>query len=359
MKPETQKENKSARRKGNRSTYLLIPVLLIVVVGLLFFIVSKQEESTGSPQQPGTHYSIWKKITRTFTGDTDQAKVETTKKIPGKTSSSGTETAGGEKNRVASTQQEGNENTGTVGKSTAAPETSSPSPTSQNNEHSTLPAADSLQTILSGKSNSCQQAADKINAFYAHLDSQPYIQAFHLGKKSRVYFSELIQKLLDNPPVITRETDDLFTVLKNTAHFYRVIGKNNITIIKTILDKEKPYIENTLADFYLLSEFPDCLQKSFPLHIPAYSIYDYAGFFLNTMGGRLYLFRRDSVSRMTVSYYGVLVIDNANKESNNRDGIQIKQAIDSLISEMETSGNQLRLKDKYLDKLYDLKEKYQ
>jgi hypothetical protein len=62
---------------------------------------------------------------------------------------------------------------------------------------------------------------------------------------------------------------------------------------------------------------------------------------------------------MTVSYYGILVIDKANKEFKNRDGIQIKKAIDSLISEMENSGKQLKLKDKYLDKLYDLKEKYQ
>jgi hypothetical protein len=221
------------------------------------------------------------------------------------------------------------------------------------------PKGDTLQTVLSGTTDSCQEASKKVNAFYTHLDNQPYIKDFHLGKSSSVYFSELIQKLLDNPPVISRETDDLFTVLKNTAHFYRIIGKKNIIILKTILDKEKPYIENTLADFYVLTNYPDCLQKTFSLRVPPYSIYDYAGFFLNTMGGRLYLFRRDSVSRMTVSYYGILIVDKANRESNNRDGIQIKQAIKSLITEIENSGNQLLLKDRYLDKLYELKEKNQ
>jgi len=221
------------------------------------------------------------------------------------------------------------------------------------------PKGDTLQTVLSGTTDSCQEASKKVNAFYTHLDNQPYIKDFHLGKSSSVYFSELIQKLLDNPPVISRETDDLFTVLKNTAHFYRIIGKKNIIILKTILDKEKPYIENTLADFYVLTNYPDCLQKTFSLRVPPYSIYDYAGFFLNTMGGRLYLFRRDSVSRMTVSYYGILIVDKANRESNNRDGIQIKQAINSLITEIENSGNQLLLKDRYLDKLYELKEKNQ
>jgi len=355
MKPENQNETKSARRKRKKSTFYLVPILLILVVGVLFFIVSKQEESTGSSQHPGYEQSIWRKITSTFSGGSGKHKVENAKEKTGKTTSPGTQTTDKQKNRIASEQQNGAENSDIS--STIMTGTSSSN--SQSNEHPGMSAPGSLQAVLSGNSDTCQQAADKVDAFYAHLDKQPYIQAFHLGKKSRVYFSELIQKLLNNPPVITRETDDLFTVLKNTAHFYRVIGKNNITLIKTILDKEKPYIENSLADFYLLTTFPHCLKKSFSLNVPQYSIYDYAGFFLNTMGGRLYLFRRDSASRMTVSYYSILVIDKANKESSNRDGIQIRQAIDSLISEMENSGNQLKLKDKYLDNLYDLKEKYQ
>jgi hypothetical protein len=62
---------------------------------------------------------------------------------------------------------------------------------------------------------------------------------------------------------------------------------------------------------------------------------------------------------MAINYYGILIIDKANRESNNRNGIQIIPAIDALIAEIENSGNQLRYKDRYLDKLYDLKEKYQ
>ena len=221
------------------------------------------------------------------------------------------------------------------------------------------PAVNDAERSIMPGANSTTQAVDTVNAFFSHLDAQPYIQSFHLEKPSNVYFTELIQKLADNPPVISRETDDLFTVLKNTAHFYRIIGKDNIIILKTILDQEKPYIEEALANFYVLAESPDSLQKNLSLRLSPESLYNYAGFFLNTMGGRLYLFRRDFVSRMTVSYYGILVIDKANRESNNRNGIQIKQAIDALIADIENSGDQLRLKERYLDKLYELKEKYQ
>jgi hypothetical protein len=118
-------------------------------------------------------------------------------------------------------------------------------------------------------------------------------------------------------------------------------------------------MEDILAGAYALSECPNCLQEGFSIHNSPESLYNYACFFLNTMGGRLYLFRRDSVSRMTITYYGILIIDKANRESNNRNGIQIKPAIDALIAEIENSGAQLRLKEGYLDKLYELKEKYQ
>ena len=205
----------------------------------------------------------------------------------------------------------------------------------------------------------CEQATDSILSFYDHLDQQPYIQEAKLGSKSYVYFTSLIQKLLDNPPVVTRETDDLFTILQNTAHFFRVIGKKNIMIVKGILHNEKNIFEKILANYYFLVQQPDCSMKNLALTIPENSLYDYAGFFLNTMGGRLYLFRRDSHSRMTIIYYAILVIGQANQNGTNRHGIQITQPIDSLIAEIESVGTHLKLREQYLDKLYELKEKYQ
>ncbi|MFW2366997.1 MAG: hypothetical protein ACN4GW_11310 [Desulforhopalus sp.] len=203
-----------------------------------------------------------------------------------------------------------------------------------------------------------QYLTDQLNAFYEHLDQQPYMQAFKLEEPSRTHFSKLIQKVLDNPPVVTRETDDLFTLLKNTAHFFRILGKNNIVVLKGILDREKDSFEDILQTFYTLTLHPEYLQEEYSITLPFDSIYDYAGFFLNTMGGRLYLFRRDSTSRMVVSYYAILVVDRAGEEGSADHGIDLRPAIDFLIDEIETGGARLRLKDQYLDTLYDLKEKY-
>lgn len=198
----------------------------------------------------------------------------------------------------------------------------------------------------------------ELNAFYSHLDRQPYMQTFGLKEPSKAHFSKLLQKLMDNPPVVTRETDDLLTLLKNTAHFFRILDQENITLLKGILDREKKSFEQILKTFYTLTYQPEYLQKEYSLTIPADALHDYAAFFLNTIGGRLYLFRRDSASRMTVSYYSILVIDRANSEGGSRHGIDLRPAIDSLIEEIENTGKNLRFKDEYLEKLYDLKEKY-
>lgn len=203
-----------------------------------------------------------------------------------------------------------------------------------------------------------QYLIDQLNAFYTHLDQQPYMQTFKLEESSRVHFSKLIQKVVDNPPVVTRETDDLFTLLKNTAHFFRILGKNNIIILKGILDREKESLEDILQTFYTLTLHPEYLQEEYEITLPFDALYDYAGFFLNTMGGRLYLFRRDSTSRMAVSYYAILVVDRAASEGIGDHGIDLRPAIDFLIDEIETGGARLRLRDEYLDTLYDLKEKY-
>ena len=197
-----------------------------------------------------------------------------------------------------------------------------------------------------------------LNDFYSHLDQQPYMKDFNLKEPSSVHFSNLLQKLINTPPVVNNETDDLYTLLKNTAHFFRVLGKDNILALKGILDREGSSFENILKTFYTLTAYPEAIAKEYSLTLPEDALYDYAGFFLNTMGGRLYLFRRDSTSRMAVSYYSILVIDNANDESYNQYGLDIRPPIDTLINEIENTGSRLLLKEEYLDTLYDLKEKY-
>jgi len=202
-------------------------------------------------------------------------------------------------------------------------------------------------------------AVEIINNFYRSLDRQKYIQARHLNAPSQVYFPGLIQKLLDTPPVVIRETDDLYTILKNNTHFFKILGKDNILLLKEILSQEPDKIEDVIASYYLLISPPISSGQDVSLTIPENAMLQYASFFLNTMGGRLYLSRRDSRTRMLLTYYAIRIIHQANIDGKNQYGLQLQPAIDMLTADMETGGNHLRYKEAYLDNLYDLKEKYQ
>ncbi len=213
----------------------------------------------------------------------------------------------------------------------------------------------SKDTVSISPSQAPQEA---IIAFYNHLDQQKYLVSYNLGVPSEQYFSKLLQKVVDNPPIVRGEIEDLFNILQNTAHFFRIFGKKDITLLKKILDEEKDSFEDILAQFYQMTAYPEQLKARFGITLPQTAIYDYAGFFLTTMGGRLYLFRRDSTLRMTINYYSILIVDKANDNGENSHGIDILPAIKQLISELENGGASLKMQTDYLDTLYTLKDKY-
>jgi hypothetical protein len=85
--------------------------------------------------------------------------------------------------------------------------------------------------------------------------------------------------------------------------------------------------------------------------------YAYAGFFLNTLAGRSYVFRRDSNIRALVSYYSVLFLDRANDEKTNVHGIDIRPFIEfAMYDIIDRQG--LVYRKQYLARLMELKEKY-
>ncbi len=216
-----------------------------------------------------------------------------------------------------------------------------------------------VPAVLTSRQLQCEQLAVRLHTFFTHLDQKEYIQEFELGAPAQDYFLALATKLLNNPPVVSRESDDLYTILKNMAHFFRVIGGKNILILKGILDRERETIEDVAADmFSWTTGGQECSNEKFSFHAPLNKMYEYAGFFLNSMGGRSYLFRRDSRSRLLINYYAILLVDRANMEGINRHGIDINLLLPVTISEIEGS-NQLIYKEKYLDRLYELVEKYQ
>ncbi|MDF1577573.1 MAG: hypothetical protein P1P81_03910 [Desulfobulbales bacterium] len=207
--------------------------------------------------------------------------------------------------------------------------------------------------------SSCEELDQKIQEFFKYLERQPYIASYNLDNGARVQLKKLLEKLLDNPPIVARETDSLFTILTNTAHFYRVLGKENVLMIREIIIREADILEVTFALFNQWSIIGDqCRHDQTEIRLPLPKLYEYAGFFLNTLGGQSYLFRRTPHIRLLIKYYCVMVIDRANAEVVNRYGIDIVPHLESLINEIEI-GETMVYKEQYLRNLRELRNKYQ
>jgi len=207
--------------------------------------------------------------------------------------------------------------------------------------------------------NECRQTAGKIRLFFEHLDQQNYIREYTFKGSTLVHFNGIISKLIANPPVVVRETDDLFAILNNMAHFFRILGPKDILLIKDVLIHEREFIEPTMALFYRWSELEtECTDTDLDLSLPLAGLYEYAGYFINTLGGQAYLFRRELYLRHLLRYYSVLIIDRANNIDANRYGIDIRYTLDFLISEIQGNGG-LANKQTYLENLIRLQKEYQ
>jgi hypothetical protein len=204
----------------------------------------------------------------------------------------------------------------------------------------------------------CWETYDRISGFFSYLDKRNYVNLYELQGGSELHFAELFAKLYASPPVVVRETDSLLTLLRNTTHIYRVLGRSNVFLLKDIMEEESATIETTMAEFYRWSTVAsECRAKENGISLPLENLYDYASYFLTTMGGQSYLFRRTPRIRTLTKYYSVLILDRANEQGLNKHGIDIRPVLDSLIGEMEAIQS-LKAQDEYLGLLQNLKLKY-
>jgi hypothetical protein len=190
--------------------------------------------------------------------------------------------------------------------------------------------------------------------FFRYLDHKDYIKAYELREGTYKHFLKLIGKLSANPPVISGERRDIYTLTHNIAHFYRVVGKKDVFLIRDILSNEREITEPTMKLFYEWIT-KGIENKREEVKTTTKDIYEYAGFFLNTLGGKAYLSRRDSRTRILVTYYSLLILDKANRERLNRHGIDIRPPLTLLMDDIRNQKN-LKCKREYLKRLKAIRE---
>jgi hypothetical protein len=194
----------------------------------------------------------------------------------------------------------------------------------------------------------------QVLAFFNYLDGRDYVKAYALEGGSYAQYAAAVAELSASLPKVAGETESLYTTLKNVSHFFRVLGKKRTELMAEILKNEQEIMEPVMRVFYQWATGPAGTLKGKP-SLPV--MYEYASFFLNTLGGRSYLMRRDSKVRLLTTYYCILVLERANDTGMNPNGVDIRPLIVSTAKDIRSQKGLIYQKA-YLAELSRLADKY-
>lgn len=203
----------------------------------------------------------------------------------------------------------------------------------------------------------CKRITTQVAAFFHYLDSKGHINQTDIDMRAEDLFQQSFDQLAAKPPTNVGEMNSLYGLLLNVTHFYRVLGKDRLLLIKEIMDEEAAVMEPAMSVLFTWMTVCDESRPADGEPTKLNALYQYAAYFLNTLGGRSYLLRRDSRTRMLVSYYALLVIDMANDARRNEHGIDIRPHLDYLFYDINNQKG-LLYRERYLTRLAALRDKY-
>ena len=206
----------------------------------------------------------------------------------------------------------------------------------------------------------CLKIEKDIEEFFAYLDQKEYIKNLGMGEDTLSRFKDIVSELSLHMPVPAGEGLRYDSIISNIYHFYRILDLKDLIFIRSVLKNEAEAMEVNLSMFYKwLMSGDECRQGK--IQRPSLSnIYGYAGYLINSIGGRAYLFRRNTNLRLLLNYYCLLIIHEADKRKMNSYGIDIAPFLGPLSEEIEYypllyfrkeyTGNLLEIKDYYSKK---------
>jgi hypothetical protein len=207
---------------------------------------------------------------------------------------------------------------------------------------------------ITPKEMDCKQITGQVVAFFQYLDSKAYLIWPGINLRAEDLFDQISRQLTAKPPVNVGEMEDIYSLVHNVTHFYTILGKDRVELIKEMLKSESEVMEPAMAVMFAWLTVCNANTKQLDLN----TLYQYAHFFLNTLGGRSYLLRRETKLRILVNYYSLLVIDMANDAKLNAYGLDIRPHLDYVFYDINNQKG-LMYRQRYLSRLRALQNKYQ
>jgi hypothetical protein len=203
----------------------------------------------------------------------------------------------------------------------------------------------------------CAQTAKDLTEFFSYLDGKDYIRYLGPEVDTRSRFKKILKRLVAQPPVPAGEGIDARIIIRNVYHFFRVLDRKDLRLIREVIIHEQDSMEINLEMLYRWLTLGEGCPDPVGIRMPFKSVYRYAGFFLNTIGGRGYLFRRPSNLRLLVNYYCILIVHKADRIGKNNYGIDILPFIAPLRDEIDHY-SELQFIKKYTEQLNDIESYY-
>ena len=193
--------------------------------------------------------------------------------------------------------------------------------------------------------------------FFGYLDTKKYIERLHLKTDTYACFKTIIKRLTAQPPVPAGEGFATTTMVKNVFFFSRALNRKDLLFVKEVVTKEHDTLEINLEMFYRWLMLGNFCPNPGNVRPPFDVIYRYAGFFLNTTGGRSYLFRRSVTLRLLLTYYSLLIVHQADRSGKNSYGINIFPYIQPLKDEIRHYPD-LEFQNQYVRALIRIEDYY-
>jgi len=209
----------------------------------------------------------------------------------------------------------------------------------------------------SPRSMKCEELEDALRAFCRYLDAGETFRSQKTHRDSWALFTSTLESLERRPPVMSAESYRPSVIVENSFYFFRLLGKEKINIVREVIKFESDLAEPLMGImYYWLMTGRKCDKLPSPT-ATLKVMYQYAGFFLNTLGGHSYLYRQDSRIRLLTIYYSILVIHEANMRELNEVGLDLRFFLPLIFQEIQSRNDLLYVED-YLQTLTNLQLQY-
>jgi hypothetical protein len=210
---------------------------------------------------------------------------------------------------------------------------------------------------FSPKTMKCAELEQALRAFCQYLDAGETFRSQKTYGDSWALFLDILATLERKPPTISAEAYRPSLIIENSYYFFRLLKREKMDIVREVLQYEADLSEPLMGILYhwLMNERNCDKPPSSASNLDI--MYRYAGFFLNTLGGHSYLYRRDSRISLLTIYYSILVVHEANSRGFNEAGLDLRFFLPLIFGEIQ-SRNDLLYAEDYLQTLTDLQLQY-